>query len=110
VRFKGGHGTPLAELLLNVASAMYEMCADHVDSKEAVVALVARRPDRFINPEVVYAFVSVEDVKFTFLANSDCCTGGRWLPIFAPRLTWRTGQGHDGVGPDDGVPGAGVPE
>ena len=26
--------------------------------------------------EVVYAFVGVEDVKFVFLANSDCCTGG----------------------------------
>jgi hypothetical protein len=28
-----------------------------------------------INPEVVYAFVGVEDVKFAFLDNSDCCKG-----------------------------------
>jgi hypothetical protein len=46
-------------------------------SEGAVVALVARRPDRIINPEAVYAFVGVEDVEFVFLANSaDCCTGG----------------------------------
>jgi hypothetical protein len=55
---------------------MYEMYAGHVDSEGAVVALVVRRPDRIINPGVVYAFVGVEDVKFAFLANSDCCTGG----------------------------------
>jgi hypothetical protein len=55
---------------------MYEMYADHVDSKGAVVALVARRPDRITNPEVVYAFVGFEDAEFVFLANSDCCTGG----------------------------------
>jgi hypothetical protein len=48
---------------------MYEMYADHVDSKGAVGALVARRPDRIINPEVVYAFVGVENVKFAFLAE-----------------------------------------
>jgi hypothetical protein len=55
---------------------MYEMYANNVDSKEAVVTLVARRPDRIINPAVVYAFVGVENVKFVFMANSDCCTGG----------------------------------
>ena len=33
-------------------------------------------PDRIINPEVVYAFVGVENVKFVFLASSDCCTEG----------------------------------
>jgi hypothetical protein len=76
VKFQAGFATPLAELLLNVAATMYEMYADHVDSKGAVVTLVARRPDRIINPEVVYAFVGVENVKFAFLANSDCCTGG----------------------------------
>jgi len=76
VKFKAGHGTPLAELLLNAASTMYEMYAGHVDSEDAVVTLVARRPDRITNPEVVYAFVGVENVKFVFLANSDCCTGG----------------------------------
>ena len=65
---------------------MYEMYANHVDSEDTVVALVARRPDRIINPEVVYAFVGVENVKFAFLANSDCCTGGGCpsLPPDAP--------------------------
>jgi hypothetical protein len=28
-----------------------------------------------INPEVVYAFVGAENVKFAFLGNSDCYTG-----------------------------------
>jgi hypothetical protein len=37
--------------------------------------LVARRPDRLINPEVVYAFVGVENVKFVFMASSGCCKG-----------------------------------
>jgi hypothetical protein len=55
---------------------MYELYADHVDSEEAVVALVARRPDRIINPEVVYAFIGVENAKFVFLASSGCCKGG----------------------------------
>jgi hypothetical protein len=64
IRFQAGYGTPLAELLLNVASAMYEMYAGHVDSKGAVVTLVARRPDRIINPAVAYAFVGVENAKF----------------------------------------------
>jgi hypothetical protein len=40
------------------------------------MTLVARRPDRITNPEAVYAFVGVEDVKFVFMANSDCCRGG----------------------------------
>jgi hypothetical protein len=64
IRFQAGHGTPLAEVLLNVASTMYEMDANHVDSEDTVVTLVARRPDRIINPEVVYAFVGVANVKF----------------------------------------------
>ena len=55
---------------------MYEMYANHVDSEDTVVALVARRPDRIVNPEVAYAFVGVANVKFAFLGNSDCCTGG----------------------------------
>jgi hypothetical protein len=67
--------TPLAEVLLNVVAATYEMYACRVEPENAVVALVARRPDRMINPEVVCAFVGVEDVKFAFLDNSDCCKG-----------------------------------
>jgi hypothetical protein len=43
---------------------MYEMYAGHVDSKGAVVTLVARRPDRITNPAVAYAFVGVENAKF----------------------------------------------
>jgi hypothetical protein len=46
-----------------------------VDSEEAVVALVARRPDRIINPELVYGFVGVENVEFAFMASSGCCKG-----------------------------------
>jgi hypothetical protein len=48
---------------------MYAMCAGLVDSEGAVGTLVARRPDRITNPEVVYAFVGVEDVKFVFMAS-----------------------------------------
>jgi hypothetical protein len=62
---------------------MYEMYANHVDSEDSVVTLVARRPDRISNPEVVYAFVGVANVKFAFLANSGCCTGGG-CPSFPP--------------------------
>jgi hypothetical protein len=54
---------------LDVAATTYEIYAGLVDSEGAVVALVARRPDRIINPEVVYAFVGVENVKFAFMAN-----------------------------------------
>jgi hypothetical protein len=113
IRFQAGHVTPLAELLLDVAPAMYEMYAAIMwISEDTVVTLVARRPDRIINPEVVYAFVGVENVKFVFLAKSDCCTGGGCPSLPPdPRRTWRTaGQDHDGVGHDAGVPGAGVPE
>ena len=67
--------TQLAELLWNVVAATYEMYASRVVPENAVVTLVARRPDRMINPEVVYAFVGAENVKFAFLGNSDCCTG-----------------------------------
>ena len=46
---------------------MYEMYAAIMwISEDTVVTLVARRPDRIINPEVVYAFVGVADVKFAF--------------------------------------------
>jgi hypothetical protein len=67
--------TPLAELLWNIVATTYEMYATLVKPENAVVALVARRPDRIINPEVVYAFVGVEDVEFAFLDNSGYCRG-----------------------------------
>jgi hypothetical protein len=58
---------------LSLSYFMPIMC---VDSEGAVVALVARRPDRITNPEVVYALIGVEDVKFVFMGSSDCCKGG----------------------------------
>jgi hypothetical protein len=107
--FQAGYMAPLAELLLDVAPTMYAMYADLVDSEEAVVTLVARRPDRITNSEVVYAFVGVEDAKFVFMASSGCCKEGG-CPSLPPdplggldRTTMRVGLG-------DGVPAAGVPE
>jgi hypothetical protein len=36
------------------------------------------------NPEAVYAFVGAEDVKFSFLGNSDCCCTGCGCPALPP--------------------------
>jgi hypothetical protein len=70
---------------------MYEMYANHVDSEGTVVTLVARRSDRIINPEVVYALVGVANVEFAFLANSDCCIGGG-CPSLPPDSLSRLGR------------------
>jgi hypothetical protein len=58
------------------------------------------------NPEVVYAFVSAEDVKFVFMDNSDCCKGCG-CPALPPDSLGGVGrtQDHDGVGPNVLTPG-----
>ena len=63
----------------------------------------SHRPNRMTNPEVGYAFMGVEDVKFVFLDNSGC-SQGLWLSSSSPGLIRRGGQDHDGVGPNPGLP------
>jgi hypothetical protein len=72
-----------------------------------------RGTDRITNPEVVYAFVGVEDVKFVFMASSGCCKGkGSGCPCLPPGPLGGVGRTTiHGVGPHEGVlPGAGVPK
>jgi hypothetical protein len=103
IRFQAGFVAPLAELLSNAGATMYEMYATRVKPENAVVTLVARRPDRIINPEVVYAFVGVEHVKFVFLAGQQRLLQGLRLSNSSPGLIRRSGQ-------NPGLPGAGVPQ
>ena len=72
IKYKGGHGVPLCSLLMSVAFSMYAMYADILAGSEGVVVFVGKRPDRIVNPMVVYLFMG-NPVKWVFLDDSDSC-------------------------------------